>query len=99
MQHAPELQHCTDRKIESWNCWFSWSVSGFGFLGPGQQAALAPLLLGGSSTVMLPVAIWEQMTVANDRAAGAALATAVAVIALFILAIQLRYFNPRRSTQ
>jgi putative spermidine/putrescine transport system permease protein len=61
-------------------------------------AFVIPLLLGGSSTVMLPVAIWEQMTVANDRAAGAALATVLAVIALFILAIQLRYFNPRRST-
>ena len=59
-------------------------------------AFVIPLLLGGSSTVMLPVAIWEQMTVANDRAAGAALATILAGISLLVLAIQLRFFNPKR---
>lgn len=56
-------------------------------------AFVIPLLLGGSGTVMLPVAIWEQMTVASDRAAGAALAVILAGIALVVLAIQLRYFN------
>lgn len=56
-------------------------------------AFVIPLLLGGSSTVMLPVAIWEQMTVANDRAAGAALSVVLTGIALIVLAIQLRYFN------
>lgn len=59
-------------------------------------AFVIPLLLGGSSTVMLPVAIWEQMTVANDRAAGAALATILAGISLLVLAVQLRFFNPKR---
>lgn len=62
-------------------------------------AFVIPLLLGGSSTIMLPVAIWEQMTVANDRAAGAALSTVLAAIALLVLALQLRYFNPRRNMQ
>lgn len=56
-------------------------------------AFVIPLLLGGSSTVMLPVAIWEQMTVANDRAAGAALSVVLTGIALIVLAVQLRYFN------
>lgn len=56
-------------------------------------AFVIPLLLGGSGTVMLPVAVWEQMTVASDRAAGAALAVILAGIALVVLAIQLRYFN------
>ena len=56
-------------------------------------AFVIPLLLGGSSTVMLPVAIWEQMTVASDRAAGAALAVVLAGMALIVLAVQLRYFN------
>lgn len=56
-------------------------------------AFVIPLLLGGSSTVMLPVAIWEQMTVANDRAAGAALSVILTAIALLVLAVQLRFFN------
>ncbi len=56
-------------------------------------AFVIPLLLGGSSTVMLPVAIWEQMTVANDRAAGAALSVILTGIALIVLAVQLRFFN------
>lgn len=56
-------------------------------------AFVIPLLLGGSSTVMLPVAIWEQMTVANDRAAGAALSVILTGIALLVLAVQLRFFN------
>ena len=56
-------------------------------------AFVIPLLLGGSSTVMLPVAIWEQMTVANDRAAGAALSIILTAIALTVLAVQLRFFN------
>jgi putative spermidine/putrescine transport system permease protein len=56
-------------------------------------AFVIPLLLGGSSTVMLPVAIWEQMTVANDRAAGAALSVTLTAIALLVLAVQLRFFN------
>ena len=56
-------------------------------------AFVIPLLLGGSSTVMLHVAIWEQMTVANDRAAGAALSVILTAIALLVLAVQLRFFN------
>ena len=56
-------------------------------------AFVIPLLLGGSSTVMLPVAIWEQMTVSNDRAGGAALSVVLTVIALMVLLIQLRFFN------
>lgn len=56
-------------------------------------AFVIPLLLGGSGNVMLPVAVWEQMTVANDRAAGAALAVILAGIALLVLAIQLRFLN------
>lgn len=60
-------------------------------------AFVIPLLLGGSGTVMLPVAIWEQMTVANDWAAGAALAIVLTALALAVLAIQLRFFNPLRG--
>lgn len=56
-------------------------------------AFVIPLLLGGSNTIMLPVAIWEQMTVANDRAAGAALSIMLVMVALLALFIQLRYFN------
>lgn len=56
-------------------------------------AFVIPLLLGGSDTVMLPVAIWEQMSVANDRAGAAALSVALTVVALAVLVIQLRYFN------
>lgn len=56
-------------------------------------AFVIPLLLGGTDTVMLPVAIWEQMSVANDRAGAAALSVALTVVALVVLAIQLRYFN------
>ncbi|MBB5216607.1 ABC transporter permease [Parapusillimonas granuli] len=56
-------------------------------------AFVIPLLLGGSSTIMLPVSIWEQMTVANDRASGAALAMMLTFVALVALALQLRYFN------
>lgn len=60
-------------------------------------AFVIPLLLGGSGTVMLPVSIWETMTVANDRAGGAAIAVALTLIALAILAVQLKYFNPLRD--
>lgn len=56
-------------------------------------AFVIPLLLGGSGTVMLPIAIWEQMTVSNDRAAGAALSVVLTGIALVVLAVQLRFFN------
>ncbi|MBP0598839.1 ABC transporter permease [Herbaspirillum sp. LeCh32-8] len=56
-------------------------------------AFVIPLLLGGSSTVMLPVAIGEQLTVANDRATAAALSVILTGIALTVLFIQLRYFN------
>jgi len=60
-------------------------------------AFVIPLLLGGSSTVMLPVAIWEQMTVSNDRAGGAALSVVLTVIALVVLLVQLRFFNKLRG--
>ncbi|AZG09106.1 ABC transporter permease [Pigmentiphaga sp. H8] len=56
-------------------------------------AFVIPLLLGGSSTVMLPVAIWEQIGVANDQASAAALSVILTVIALAVLFVQLRYFN------
>lgn len=56
-------------------------------------AFVIPLLLGGSNTVMLPVAIWEQMSVANDRAGAAALSIALTAVATAVLIIQLKYFN------
>lgn len=60
-------------------------------------AFVIPLFLGGTGTVMLPVAIWEQMTVANDWPAGAVLAITLTALALAVLAIQLRFFNPLRG--
>lgn len=60
-------------------------------------AFVLPLLLGGSNTVMLPISVWEQMTVANDRAMAAAVAMLLIAVASVILYLQLRFLSARRS--
>lgn len=64
-----------------------------GFLAVFMQASGAfvmPLLLGGTSNTILPVLIWEQHSVANDRNFAAALSLVLLVVAMIVLVLQMR---------
>lgn len=58
-------------------------------------AFVLPLLLGGQSFTVVPVAIWEQMTVLSDRPFAAALSTCLIVISVIVMVIQLRVSRDR----
>jgi putative spermidine/putrescine transport system permease protein len=56
-------------------------------------ALVMPMLLGGSRNPILPVLIWEQFTVANDRNLAAALALVLLAVALVVLVVQQRFLQ------
>jgi putative spermidine/putrescine transport system permease protein len=60
-------------------------------------ALVMPMLLGGSRNPILPVLIWEQFTVANDRNFAAALALVLLAVALLVLVLQLRFVQIDRN--
>lgn len=64
-----------------------------GFLAVFIQSSTAlvmPLLLGGQSTTILPILVWEQFSVANDRNFSAALSVALLVVAAVVLVLQMQ---------
>lgn len=71
-----------------------------GFLGVFMQASGAfvlPLLLGGHRNTILPVLIWEQYSVANDRNFAAALSIVLLVVAFAVLVLQMRLTRLNRA--
>jgi putative spermidine/putrescine transport system permease protein len=60
-------------------------------------ALVMPMMLGGSRNPTLPVLIWEQFTVSNDRNFAAALALVLLVVALGVLLLQLRILRGARA--
>lgn len=56
-------------------------------------AFVLPLLMGGEGFIILPILVWEQVTVANDKAFGAAIALALLAVTTLILWLQLRHFR------
>lgn len=58
-------------------------------------AFVLPLLLGGQSFTVVPVAIWEQMTVLSDRPFAAALSSCLILISVVVMVIQLRVSRDR----
>lgn len=64
-----------------------------GFLAVFVQASTAlvmPLILGGQSTTILPILVWEQFSVANDRNFSATLSVALLLVALAVLFLQMK---------
>ena len=59
-------------------------------------ALVMPLLLGGQGDTILPVLIWEQYSVANDRSFSATLAIVLLFFSLIILLLQLQVTRMRR---
>jgi putative spermidine/putrescine transport system permease protein len=71
-----------------------------GFLGVFMQASGAfvmPLLLGGNSNTILPVLIWEQYSVANDRNFAAALSLVLLIVAVAVLVLQMKLTKLNRA--
>lgn len=60
-------------------------------------AFVLPLLMGGGGFMVLPILIWEQVTVALDNAFAATIAAVLLGFALAILWFQMRYFRLGRS--
>ncbi|OFW08878.1 MAG: hypothetical protein A3H27_04735 [Acidobacteria bacterium RIFCSPLOWO2_02_FULL_59_13] len=59
-------------------------------------ALVLPMLLGGQGETILPVLIWEQYSVANDRNFSAALAVVLLFFSLMVLLLQLHMTRMRR---
>jgi putative spermidine/putrescine transport system permease protein len=59
-------------------------------------ALVMPLFLGGQGDTILPVLIWEQYSVANDRSFSATLAIVLLFFSLIILLLQLQVTRMRR---
>jgi putative spermidine/putrescine transport system permease protein len=53
-------------------------------------AFVLPLLLGGQGFSMVPIAIWEQITVSSDRSFAAVLSVVLILISIVIMILQLR---------
>lgn len=71
-----------------------------GFLAVFVQASTAlviPLILGGQESTILPVVIWEQFSVANDRSFSAALSVVMLLVALVVLVIQMRLGSLKKA--
>ncbi len=58
-------------------------------------AFVLPLLLGGQSFTVVPVAIWEQMNVLSDRPFAAALSTCLIAISIVVMVVQIRVSRDR----
>jgi len=53
-------------------------------------AFVLPLLLGGQGFTMVPISIWEQITVSSDKPFAAVLSVALIAISIAIMTLQLR---------
>ncbi len=60
-------------------------------------AFVLPLLLGGQGFSLVPISIWEQMTVASDRNFAAVLSVALIVVSMVVMVLQLRVSRGRGS--
>ena len=58
---------------------------------------MIPLILGGQESTILPVVIWEQFSVANDRSFSAALSVVMLLVALVVLVIQMRLGSLKKA--
>lgn len=58
-------------------------------------AFVLPLLLGGQSFTVMPVAIWEQMTVSFDRSFAATLSVVLIVISMLVMILQMRILREK----
>lgn len=58
-------------------------------------AFVLPLLLGGQGFSLVPISIWEQMTVASDRTFAAVLSIALIFVSMIVMVLQLRVSRGR----
>ncbi len=58
-------------------------------------AFVLPLLLGGQGFSLVPISIWEQMTVASDRNFAAVLSVVLVLVSLVVMVLQLRVSRGR----
>lgn len=58
-------------------------------------AFVLPLLLGGQGFSLVPISIWEQMTVASDRTFAAVLSVALILVSMIVMLLQLRVSRGR----
>lgn len=58
-------------------------------------AFVLPLLLGGQSFTVMPVAIWEQMTVSFDRSFAAALSMVLITVSMLVMIVQMKIIREK----
>lgn len=58
-------------------------------------AFVLPLLLGGQGFTVMPIAIWEQMTVSFDRSFAATLSVVLIAISMFVMILQMRILREK----
>ncbi|MGB3043569.1 MAG: ABC transporter permease [Xanthobacteraceae bacterium] len=58
-------------------------------------AFVLPLLLGGQGFTLMPIAIWEQITVSFDRSFAATLSVALILISIMVMLLQMRIMREK----
>ena len=58
-------------------------------------AFVLPLLLGGQGFTLMPIAIWEQITVSFDRSFAATLSVTLIVISIVVMLLQMRIMREK----
>lgn len=58
-------------------------------------AFVLPLLLGGQGFTLMPIAIWEQITVSFDRSFAATLSVALILISIVVMLLQMRIMREK----
>jgi len=58
-------------------------------------AFVLPLLLGGQGFTLMPIAIWEQITVSFDRPFAATLSVALILISIVVMLVQMRIMREK----
>jgi putative spermidine/putrescine transport system permease protein len=58
-------------------------------------AFVLPLLLGGQGFTLMPIAIWEQITVSFDRSFAATLSVALILISIVVMLVQMRVMREK----
>lgn len=58
-------------------------------------AFVLPLLLGGQGFTLMPIAIWEQITVSFDRSFAATLSVALILISIVVMLVQMRIMREK----
>jgi ABC-type spermidine/putrescine transport system permease subunit I len=58
-------------------------------------AFVLPLLLGGQGFTLMPIAIWEQITVSFDRSFAATLSVALILISIVVMLFQMRIMREK----